>query len=289
MGRSVVLRISTALAVVATAGTMLVVSGTAATATQGQPILAGVGFQHETGTTQLIQDGNVSGLDVTANTGGRAIGGFSSNGFGVYGQGAYGVVGEGEIALDGRGANYGVIGHGVYGVYGVGTTYGVQAAGGTYGVFAGGDTGVRAVGGAGDGVFGLTQAEGHNGVSGNAENVGGSGVYGQNDGPGYGVAGRAATGTGVLADSTNGTALRVTGRTKFSTAGTAVIASGQKKVTVTLAGVTTTDFVLATVQGSGAFFVKNASAGSGQFTINVNKAPTSPATVRVAYFVISAS
>jgi hypothetical protein len=96
-------------------------------------------------------------------------------------------------------------------------------------------------------------------------------------------------GTGVLADSSSGTALRVTGRTKFSTAGTAVIASGQKKVTVTLAGVTATDFVLATVQGSGAFFVKNASAGAGQLTININKAPTAPATVKVAYFVISAS
>ena len=30
------------------------------------------------------------------------------------------------------------------------------------------------------------------------------------------------------------------------------------------------------------------SAGSGQFTINVNKAPTAPVTVKVAYFVISA-
>jgi hypothetical protein len=35
--------------------------------------------------------------------------------------------------------------------------------------------------------------------------------------------------------------------------------------------------------------VKNASAGSGQFTIFINKAPTAPATVTVAYFVISAS
>jgi hypothetical protein len=50
------------------------------------------------------------------------------------------------------------------------------------------------------------------------------------------------------ADNANGTALRVTGRSKFSTAGTAVVASGQKKVTVTLAGVTPTEFVLATVQ-----------------------------------------
>jgi hypothetical protein len=76
----------------------------------------------------------------------------------------------------------------------------------------------------------------------------------------------------------------VSGRAKFPTAGTVVIASGKKTVTVTLAGVTTTDFVLATVQGSGAFYVKNASAGSGKFTININKAPTAPATVKVAYF-----
>jgi hypothetical protein len=35
--------------------------------------------------------------------------------------------------------------------------------------------------------------------------------------------------------------------------------------------------------------VKNASAGSGQFTITINKAPIAPATVKVAYVVISAS
>jgi hypothetical protein len=162
-----------------------------------------------------------------------------------------------------------------------GGSVGVQGAGGAFGV--------EGLSNAGTGVHGQTFAAGQNGVYGQANNSAGSGVYGQNDATGYGVAGRAAAGTGVLADSANGTALKVTGRTKFSTSGTAVIASGQKKVTVTLAGVTTTDFVLATVQGSGAFFVKNASAGSGQFTININKAPTAPATVTVAYFVISAS
>jgi hypothetical protein len=127
----------------------------------------------------------------------------------------------------------------------------------------------------------------------------------ENDFTGHGVTGRATSttgGTGVLgdapnssngvgveADSASGTALRVSGRATFSTAGTAVIASGNKTVTVTLAGVTTTDFVLATVQGLGAFYVKNASAGTGQFTIRINKVPTAPATVTVAYFVISAS
>jgi hypothetical protein len=138
-----------------------------------------------------------------------------------------------------------------------------------------GGTGVKGYGSAGNGVWGQTSGSGT------------SGVYGENDANGYGVAGSSASGVGVLAQSA-GTALVVNGRASFSTAGTAVIASGHKSVTVTLAGVTTTDFVLATVQGQGSFYVKNASAGSGQFTIFINKAPTAPATVKVAYFVISA-
>ena len=93
----------------------------------------------------------------------------------------------------------------------------------------------------------------------------------------------------MLADSANGTALLVTGRSKFSTAGTAVITSGKKSVTVSLAGVTATDSVLATVQGQGSFYVKNAVAAAGSFTVYINKAPTAPATVKVPCFVISAS
>ena len=72
------------------------------------------------------------------------------------------------------------------------------------------------------------------------------------------------------------------------TAGTAVVASGQNKVTVSLAGVTATDMVLATVQQSGGYFVKFAKPASGSFTIYINKAPVSPATVKAAWFVISA-
>ena len=44
-----------------------------------------------------------------------------------------------------------------------------------------------------------------NGVYGHASNSDASGVYGQNDGTGYGVAGRANNGTGVLGDSRGGT------------------------------------------------------------------------------------
>jgi hypothetical protein len=117
-----------------------------------------------------------------------------------------------------------------------------------------------------------------------------------------GVQGVSTEGTGVHAVSTNGAALLAEsvaeagiglkvemGRSMFHTAGTAVVASGQKKVTVDLPGVSPTDFVLATVQGTGAYQVKNAVAGYGQFTIAINKAPTPPNTVTVGYFVISAT
>ena len=50
---------------------------------------------------------------------------------------------------------------------------------------------------------------------------GASGVYGQNDSTGYGVAGRANDGTGVFAESTNGTALVVNGNALFSRSGVA--------------------------------------------------------------------
>jgi hypothetical protein len=164
-----------------------------------------------------------------------------------------GVSGSGLFGVYGTGANAGV--------YGTSASYGVQGEGDGTGVVGGGNTGVAGTGNYG--VVGVGATEGVNGFS--------------------------VNGTGVRADSGNGTALRVTGRSKFSTAGTAVVPSGQKKVTVTLAGVASTDFVLATVQGSGGFYVKNAVAGTGQFTIAINKAPASPATVTVAYFVISAS
>jgi hypothetical protein len=222
-----------------------------------------------------------SPLAADLTTGGRAIGGFSSNGRGLYGNGSTGVYGEGSFE--------GVHGSGPVGVLGQGDDFGVRGFGGDDGVLGFGNVaGVKGESGIGEGVFGQTDSlGGHNGVSGLASNAGGGGVYGQNDGQGSGwpVGQRVAPGCWPTARTAR--ALQVTGRSKFSTAGIAVIASGQKKITVTLAGVTTTDFALATVQGSGAFFVKSASAGTGQFTININKAPLAPATVKVAYFVIT--
>jgi len=87
-----------------------------------------------------------------------------------------------------------------------------------------------------------------NGVSGRTSNSTASGVYGQNDGTGFGVAGRAVNGTGVLADSANGTALEVRGKAKFSRSGLVTIAFPAKSATVTGVPVTSKTLVLATIQ-----------------------------------------
>src|SRR5205814_8597598 len=60
------------------------------------------------------------------------------------------------------------------------------------------------------GVVGFNQ-QGGNGVYGESHSAAASGVYGHNSGNGYGVAGRSETGTGVLADSTTGWAIKSAG------------------------------------------------------------------------------
>ena len=142
MVRNIVLRISTALAVGLAAGAVLVATGSVATATQGQPVIAGY-YNTATSGTSIVNNG----------------------------------AGDGLVAI---GGNYGLDGTGNVGVHGWGDL---------------------------NGVFGFTV------------NNGGSGVYGENGSIGYGVAGRSVNGTGVLADSASGIALRVTGRSRFSTAG----------------------------------------------------------------------
>ena len=83
-------------------------------------------------------------------------------------------------------------------------------------------------------------------------------------------------------------ALRTTGRLQFQNrSGIATVASGKTSVKVTLAGVTATSMVMATVQRAGGFFVQAAVPAAGTFTIFINKAAVSPATVRVAYLVLN--
>ncbi len=98
----------------------------------------------------------------------------------------------------------------------------------------------------------------------------------------------ATTAVGVLAESTNGVALRTTGKLEFKNrSGVTTVASGTKSKTVSHAGVTTNSMVIATVQRTGGFFVQAAVPAAGSFTIYLNKAPVSPATVKVAYMVLN--
>jgi hypothetical protein len=181
------------------------------------------------------------------------------------------------------------------GVVAQGQDYGMRGSGGTYGVYG--------FSGIGTGVFGLTTGAGTaNGVWGQATDYGGSGVYGLNDGTGYGVAGRAtnvnggtgvlgdapnsASGIGVEADSATGTALHVQGKATFSRSGIVTIQAGNDSRTVTLAGVTTASMILATSQQNKGVYVKAAVPGTGSFTIRLTgNAPTGG--LKVAYFVLN--
>ena len=93
----------------------------------------------------------------------------------------------------------------------------------------------------------------------------------------------AATGSGV--------ALDVQGPAKFSRSGTVVIPSGQKTATVTpTGGLSASALVMALMQNvTGGVMVKAAvpNPGAGTFQITLNKAPLSPATATVAWFVVN--
>jgi hypothetical protein len=137
----------------------------------------------------------------------------------------------------------------------------------------------------GTGVQGSTVGNGQLGVAGlDNSSGGGTGVSGTSN-SGTGVAGTSTSGTGVQAASSTGTALAVAGKVTFSRSGTATVAAAKKSVTITLAGVTTSSMILATLQqAAGKIAVASAVPGSGSFIIHLTAAPTS--SVKVAYFII---
>ena len=107
------------------------------------------------------------------------------------------------------------------------------------------------------------------------------------------MAGRADTGTGVLAASTGGIALKVTGRAQFSRSGLVSIAYPNKSATVSVpGGLTASSLVFALVQDTTGVYVKSAvpNTSNGTVQINLNKAPgtgTNPKTAHVAWFVVN--
>jgi hypothetical protein len=200
--------------------------------------------------------GGGNGVEGDTSGGNNGVYGHASNGSGsgVYGQNdgnGYGVAGRATTGT-------GVLGDGAVGMSGTGSVTGVK--------------GVST--GAGDGVDGV------------ASNACCSAVYGLNNGTGNGVAGRADSGTGVLAASTGGTALKVSGKATFSRSGVATVGAGSGSKTVTLAGVTTSSMVIVTAQQNASVTVKAAVPGTGSFRIFLTgAAPTGG--LKVAYFVLN--
>lgn len=218
----------------------------------------------------------------------------------VAGTGSSATATQGQPVIDGQ-ANYATSVTGIqntdanepaFRVDAAGTGIGISSIAGAAGIgvfgFTGGDCCAAYEG---DGVHGSGS---DNGVSGQTANRAASGVYGQNDGTGYGVAGRANYGTGVLADSSNGTALEVNGKAKFSRSGVVTISYPSKSAIVTGFPVTSKSLVLAAIQKylAGVYVVAAVpvlSGSSNSFTIYLNKAPgtsTAPKSVTVGWYVV---
>jgi hypothetical protein len=168
----------------------------------GQPNSAGAPTQLSSPTTNAAGALKVTS---TATSGGRAIQGRSNTGQGVYGYSSQnaGVVGE-SLNLDG-----------VYGASSSSSHAAVSAHNDVWGGF-----GLWAVGGS---VANNTAAVHGQSSAGNAvEGISGkdtaSGVYGQNNSTGYGVAGRSNNGTAVLGDSSSGWAMQALGNATQSRA-----------------------------------------------------------------------
>ncbi len=170
-------------------------------------------------------------------------------------------------------------------------------ANGSTGVFGDGDSGVvgsgNAVGVSGvgsTGVLGQSLTDG-DGVRGLANNSCCSAVFGHNDGTGNGVAGQADTGTGVLAASTGGTALKVDGKAQFSRSGTATITGSsttpKSSIVVNNVAHTSKSLVMVTPQKNVAgVWVQAAvpNVSNSRFTIFLNKTVT--VSYPVAWFIV---
>jgi hypothetical protein len=231
-------------------------TGAAADAMQGQAVNAGV---INTETNRTVIDNQGTGTDI-AGGGLAAFSNDTENSVGVQGFGPYGIFGNGTTV--------GVQGVGPTGVFGESSNVGVQGNGQT-------------------GVLGQAIGAG-DGVDGRADNSCCSAVFGQNDGTGNGVAGRADTGTGVLAASTNGTALSVQGTFVAQRSGLVTVATGQIYKQVSLTKLSAATFIVATVQGATAgVWVQRVvvnPAGS-YFRIYLNKGAT--ANTKVGWFAIN--
>lgn len=122
--------------------------------------------------------------------------------------------------------------------------------------------------------IGIDGGGGYAGVAGHSTNIG--------------VIGTSQAGTGVLAESLNGTALKVTGKSEFSRSGAVSIPARASKVVISGVDLTSSSLVLATIQqNASGRWVRAAvpDVAAGSFTILLNKAATRD--TLVAWFVVN--
>jgi hypothetical protein len=263
-------------------------TGSAATATQGQAVIAG----EANGATDRT-------LVANSTFGGTALYGQSQEGTGLLGTSVAGASTPTNVGVLGLSAA-GIVTEGSTwpgdGVHGHGATNGVSGltgnggASGVYGQNDGGGYGVAGRSTAGIGVFG--QALGAaDGVDGLAANSCCSAVYGLNTGAGNGVAGRADTGTGVLAASTGGIGLKVDGKAQFSRAGTATVtgttAAPKSSIRINNVALSFKSLVFTTPQKNvGGVWIQSAvpNVAGSSVTIYLNKAVT--VSYPIAWFIV---
>jgi hypothetical protein len=212
---------------------------------------------HRTGVVGIV--GNAIGInpttdevgvyafaDVSDNSAG--VWGDTPNGAGVVGTGYWGVYGNGRVGVMGDVSN------GATGVYGFVGSINAPTATAGVGVVA------RAVGN-------------QTGLYGFAGDVAAPAAT-----PGVAVEARA----GAIAQ----TALQVAGKVKFSRSGRTSIAAAASSKQITMSGVTTSSYIIATLQTRRTgVYVSAVVPNAGYFTIYLNKAVT--ATTYVGYFVIN--
>ena len=200
----------------------------------------GVAGDASTLATRDLDENGVYGFCDTS-TFGSGVFGESVQGVGVFGLGQTGIVGTGEFGL-----------FGPVGATGIGG-YGSASAVGAPSVFGG--AGLIGQSDAKTGVLGFTgptapALAGYCGVYGVAQAGGtvGRGVYGYAP-TGVGLQGQTASGTGVKAlATTTGTALSVQGKAAFSRSGKITLAAGHSSVVKGSIPLTSSSFVLATLQ-----------------------------------------
>jgi hypothetical protein len=265
-----------------------------AAAATGDPVTAGGTFEADAATTLTNTTSLPSAYALVGNAGaasgvrgssdsGDGVHGTSSTGFGVMGDSnsRNGVVGR---SMGSRAGVVGGVGGSITvpdfdfeaGVVGLGET-GTPFASGVWGDSS---TGAGVVGSGPWGVYGT----GGVGVAGDV-GPGGTGVYGFVGStaapiPTANVAVEARAGT------TSYLALNVVGRAKFSRSGRTLIAAGRSYITISLAGVTSSNLVFANLFTYRAgTWVISATPTTGSFTIRLNKALTSSA--YVVWFVLN--